>query len=322
MDALWQLSPVFRTSQMADKSTAPRISTIFDFSKTPVDFQGPGLTDPAFGNIIERLAAKTGSLVANAHLTWTLNTDFAFSERLWLAGTNSDNVGADSCMSEIGVAYVKAVQRAYGLFDGKTMHMLINGPYSDMNGKAGVAKIPVSLGSKVFYRNLQSPEMHHVTDAMKVGKKFTDQDSWEPGSAAALVAYMIAFRQKKFARLSDPPKSGDDACATIEANLSHGNFPRETSSFIANGVAKVATVNKQLSKIGLLDTPDGEKAALNTEFAYLETQQNSAPLKPRQYGVVVTGITDRLKSDGTIDRVADDLTQELGKRIHMALVGP
>jgi hypothetical protein len=322
MDALWQLSPVFRTSQMADKSTAPRISTIFDFSKTPVDFQGPGLTDPDFGNIIERLATKTSSTVDDAHLNWPLNTDFAFSERLWLAGTNSDNVGADSCMSEIGVAYLKAVQRAYGLFDGNVMQMLLNGPYSDMNGKAGVTKIPVSSGSKVFYRNLQRPEMHHVTDAMKVGKKFTDQDSWEPGSAAALAAYMIAFRQKKFASLSDPPKSGNDACATIEANLSHGDVHRETQSYIANGVATVAKVKKQLSKIGLLDTPDREKAALNTEFAYLETEQNSTPLKPRQYGVVVTGITDLLKSDGKIDRAADDLTKELGKKIHTALVGP
>jgi hypothetical protein len=321
-DALWQLSPVFRTSQMADKSTAPRISTIFDFSKTPVDFQGPGLTDTAFGNIIERLATKTGSSVLNAHLTWTLNTEFAFSERLWLAGTNSDNVGADSCLSEIGVAYVKAVQRAYGLFDGKTMHMLLNGPYSDMNGKAGVAKIPISSGSKVFYRNLQTAEMHDVTDAMKVGKAFTDQSSWEPGSTAALAAYMIAFVQKKFASLSDPPKSANDAFATIEANLSHGDVPRATSSNIANGVAKVAKVNKQLSKIGLLGPPEGEKAALNTEFAYLETQQNSAPLKPRKYGVVVTGITDLLKSDGTIDRAADDLTEALGKAIHKALVGP
>lgn len=323
MGELWRRSTIKRTNDMASKATAPRVSTIFDFSKSPLDFTGPGLTDAAFGTIIERLATKTGESVSTAHLTWPLAPEFAFSERLWLAGSNSDNVGADTCMSEIGVAYLRAVQRAYGLFDRKSgLHMLVNGPYSHLNDDGGgVTKIPVTPGSKVFYRNLQwPPETVHVTDAMKKGGTFSDQESWQAGSTASLAMFMLAFVQKGFVRLSDPPRSADAAAATIEANLSHGDGTRETQSFIANGVAKVAKVKKQRSKLGLLNTEDGEKNALNTEFVYLETQENSDATKKRRYGVVVTGITDRLKADGTVDRAAADLTEDLGGKIHKALV--
>jgi hypothetical protein len=316
MDALWRLSPVTGTGAMASKATAPRISTIFDFTRSDeADFQGPRPGDAAFADIIDRLAAKTTHSVATAHLKWPLNTEFAFSERFWLAGANSDNVGADSCMSEIGVAYVRAVQRAYGLFDPrKGMHMLVNGPYSHMNDDhGGVTTVPITTGSTVFYRNLQGPEMVHVTDALKKGATFSDQDSWEAGSAASLTAYMIAFIQQRFTATSTPFKSTLDAFETIKANLSHGNNPRETSSFIAEGVKKVANVKLELSKVGLLGTDEGERGSLNTEFAYLETEEKTGTHQARQYGVVVTGIQDSDDTDAT------DLTENLGKAIHLAL---
>ena len=40
-----------------------------------------------------------------------------FSERLWLAGCMSDNVAATACVSQIGVPFIKAVMRSYGLFN-------------------------------------------------------------------------------------------------------------------------------------------------------------------------------------------------------------
>lgn len=305
---LWQLSPVFRTSQIAS-GHAPRISTIFDFTKTPADFAGPAVSGPDFIKNILHHATR----VKPAHLDWTSTTNFAFSERLWLCGALSDNVAATSCISEIGIGYLKAVQRAYGLFDDANgMHLLLSNDYKPIP-----AKISVSPGSKLNYRGVVDVEFHHVTDALQTAPgKFTDQSSKEPGSACALLAYLIAFREKKF--LPRSTASSNAAFGVITDFLSHGGS-EQTQSFIANGVAKAAKVDLQISKIGLLGKADGEPGPLNCEFAYLETHEKSGAPKPRKYGVVVTGIKHRVDSTGTVTRAASTLTEDLGEAIHRAL---
>jgi len=308
MPQLWKTAPV-KTRQIIGKAHAPRISTIFDFTKDPVDFLGPKIDKTNFKNIMDTLAAS-----GLDHLTWPLATDFDFSERLWLAGAESDDVAATTCISEIGVAYIKAVQRAYGLFDeSHGMHLLQAGWYSDF--KAGV---PVSNRSDVVvFRPLpwRDVERNHVKDAMlSASRRFDDQSSWEPGSAAALVAYMIALMQNRLVSLRQG--DGKEACETIRDNLSSGD--PMTISYVAEGVKSVTEVKKEITKIGLLTTDDGEPGPLNCEFAYLETQEKDVGKRKMQYGVVATGI----RSGGSAGPDAFDLSETLGKLVHKALLAP
>ena len=314
MDKLWKMAPDTRVWKIARKDHAPRITTIFDFTKPVVDFAGPAPGTSDFANILDRLALNQGVDLPKAHLHWPEAVDYDFSERLWLMGAMSDNVAATSCLSEIGVAYVKAVQRAYGLFDEPNgMRLLLAGPYSPEDTKA-----LVSNNSKLTYRPLRDIEMHGVKDALfnQATKKFDNQSSWQPGSAAALTAYMIALVRQELVGLRHGFQQGAVACQTIKDNLSHGIAGRSTQSFIANGVKVAADITDQVTKIGLLGKEDGEPDPLNCEFAYLETKEKAAPHKVMKYGVVVTGI--RAKPGSTSSATA--LTKELGTLIHRALV--
>ena len=179
----------------------------------------PGHAD--FNNVLDRLALNQGKRTFEAHLHWNEAIDYDFSERLWLMGAMSDNVAATSCLSEIGVAYVKAVQRAYGLFDEpKGMHLLLAGPYSlestdDGRRQQHQAHLSAAAGTS----RCTASRMRSSTPATK---KFDDQSSWEPGSAAALTAYMIAFVQQAAGRLRPWIGRGRGRLRADQENLSHG----------------------------------------------------------------------------------------------------
>jgi hypothetical protein len=315
---LWTMgkNPKLGLTQIAGPDHAPRISTIFDFSGAQAEFAGPNADTPDMTDITNRVNAVT----PHGHLTWPVTTDFDFSERLWLVGGRSDNVAATSCVSELGVAYLKAVQRAYGLFDPPAMSLLLAGPYSETKG---MTSVPVSNASATIkYRPLQDIEKHDVTDALKTAPGvFNDQRSWEPTSALALTAYMIALMQDELVSFGHGLSFGNVGSTTIRANLSHGG-PISTQSFIAKGVASVTNVTKQITKIGLLGIEDKEPGPLNCEFAYLETTENTVPPPPpktMKYGVVVTGIRSKNNPDGTPGPHAAAVTAALGKAIHQAL---
>jgi Beta-lactamase enzyme family len=291
------------TSRLKPKSAptkhCPRPSSIFDLTKDPVDFRGPLIADPAAkATVAKKLGWKPGHAMPD--LTWPQVTKFDFSELLWLMGDNSDNVAATACISEIGVAYMKAVQRAYGLFDPDNgAHLLLANGYET---------VPVRPSYKIHgagasLRPLIDTEHHDVTDALRppkaadVPKNYTDQKSTQPGSARALVAYLIALMQNKLVSSRNIPghDNGALACETIRQNLCSGTEKENGGVFpgIGSGlvweIAQIATVTKQLSKVGLLRFKEGEpELGLSCEFVYVETEQPSSH-KKLKYGVILTG---------------------------------
>jgi len=330
VDVVWRNSEITHPDSKKDTSAShcPRPSTIFDLTKDPVDFRGPQITDAAAKHAIAaKLGWKAGKTLPMAmpDLTWSDVPNFDFSELLWLMGDNSDNVAATACISEIGVAYLKAVQKAYGLFNpAQDAYLLL----ADGYGKIPVKKpVKVHGGAGAVLRPLKNnSEHHHVQDALRTSggpedldpKNFTDHSSIESGSANALLAYLIALVQNKLvSSRNDPPHNvdnGTSACDTIRLNLSTGGEKDNSGSYpglhsnIVQGVQAIpgTTVTKQLSKIGLLNEAAGAPPpGLACEFAYLETKQISG--RTMQYGVVVTGIRH-------------DIENELGKHIHQTLL--
>jgi hypothetical protein len=271
---------------IASKGGAPpRISTIFDLTKTPPDFQGADVP----------LDRSKLSDIGDKHLSWTKAPDLTFFERLWLMGTQSDNVAATSCISEIGIAYMKAVQRAYGLFDpGRGMHLLLAAGYSGVN-----TKTPVNKGAAApKYRGLRNAESNKVKDLYVDSKsKKASYYSTQPGSAAALTAYMIALMQDKFV--------DKDGCDTIRTHLADEKSDT-TTSLIYEGVDDVATISKAHTKLGIL-------GALRCEFAYLETSS-------LKFAVLALGITP--KKVGSARYSEETQGRDLGKEIYNALSAP
>lgn len=332
MKKLWNLyrgANKLGIQQIAGKENAPRISTIFDLTKSPVDFIGPFPDAPNADDIYGRLpvVGHSGSSEIR-HLTWEKVGEFDFSELLWLTGAFSDNVAATAIASEIGLPYIKAVQRAYGLFDPpKGMYLQLSGALSQHD----FIKTPVLVDSTksdgAKYRPLTHVEkIAKVTDFMKDSKtgKFTDQYSWEPGSATALTAYMIALMQDK---LVDPTSflflasdRGRQGCDTIRNNLSTGGS-HSIISYLAQGVESFSTaadITRKITKIGILGIPDGERSGLICEFAYLETKEIRPPNKQMKFAVLVTGISGPILpgfADGTAF-----LCQQLGEQVHLALL--
>ena len=294
----------------------PRPSSIFDLTKDPIDFRGPEIaTATAKIAVAKKLGWKSGDKKL-ADMTWPQVPKFDFSELLWLMGDNSDNVAATACMSEIGVAYIKSVQRAYGLFQPNTdARLLLADGYDRVPSSSHIHGVSSDL------RPLADREVNDVTDALKTKgaaddvdpTNYTDHKSAEPGSATALLAYLIALIQNRFvsSRNTASQDPGAFACETIRQNLSHGpenengeGFPG-TRSYIVEAIASVATVKKQLSKIGLLQETDGEMPpGLSCEFAHLETENGGKKL---QYGIVLTGIRHNIEPD-------------LGPKIHNVLL--
>jgi hypothetical protein len=158
MRALWAKSGISRIQEIAGKERAPRISTIFDINAASPDFFGARALTPADKSAI---VARLPGAPLNPHLTWAVARSFSVWERLWLTGALSDNVAATTCVSEIGVAYMKAVQRAYGLFDpGNGMHLLRAGAYGGV-----VRTLVFANPNSPRYRPLQNKETNINTFA-------------------------------------------------------------------------------------------------------------------------------------------------------------
>jgi hypothetical protein len=206
----------------------------------------------------------------------------------------SDNLAATSCVSEVGVGYMKAVQRAYGLFhDDKKrgMRMLLSSGYSGVDQKAPVSK----AAGAPKYRKVVDSEFHWVTDAH--GKGSDAHLSTQPATVAALTAYMIALIQDKL-----PNKDGCDA---IKAHLADEQPDTQHGSLV-RGVAQIAPVTKAHAKVGVL-------GALRCEFAYME----SAGFK---YAIVAQGLLP-FRVGGSVVK-AEVQGNELAKAVHSALVAP
>jgi hypothetical protein len=227
--------------------------------------------------------------IGDKHLSWAKAPDLSFWERLWLAGSQSDNVAATSCVSEIGVAYMKAVQRTHGLFDpANGMHLLLASGYGGVNVKTPVNR---SAGAPK-YRPIQDKETNQVTDVWDKSNRST-----QPGSAAALTAYMIALMQNKLV--------SQDGCDMIRTHLAD-ETPETTTSLICEGVQDVSPVTKAHTKLGIL-------GALRCEFAYLE----SGGLK---FAVLAMGILP--KKVGTTRFSQLQQGSDLGKAVFTALSAP
>jgi hypothetical protein len=320
---LWKLAkpPQSEMQQIAGAANAPLISKIFDFTKSPVNFFGP---DPKLANVEANRKRIVDKLPADGELSWEKVHEFTFAERFWLAGCMSDNVAATACISEIGVPYIKAVLRSYGLADtARGMHLLASGGYAPY---PRVTRPPDPAAP----RPLTYEEPIAVNDWWLNLRthSFDDNMSHVPGSAAALAAYMIALMTDAFADPGTGLVAGRDACEDIRNNLADGgshailSFLAEGADApdVAGGVSGVAdtTITRQVNKIGILKKSDGAKSGLVCEFVYLETKQDPAPAAPRRvnmkYAVVANGL---ITSPGVI---AARKSEILGAAVHNALL--
>jgi hypothetical protein len=276
---IWKRSKNTKIQEIADTRGSPRISTIFDLTKAPINFIGADVP-------IDR--AKL-SAIGDAHLAWSGAPDLTFWERMWLTGTQSDNVAASSCASEIGVAYMKAVQRTYKLFDPPNgMNLLLSSGYG-----APAKDTPVNRSAGApTYRAFRNQEFHRVIDFHEKSNM-----SNQPGSTAALTAYMIALMQNK---LVDA-----DGCATLKTHLADEKNDT-TTSLIFEGVNEVSTVTKAHTKLGIL-------GPLRCEFAYIE----AGGLK---YAVLAMGILPKRVGSTNINEKRRG--RDLGKAVHTALSTP
>jgi hypothetical protein len=279
---IWSRSKDPLIKGIAGVTRCPRVSTVINVGKTPPDFVGADV-------------ALNRSGLALTHLnSWAQVTDHTFRDRLWLMAAESDNLAATSCVSEVGVGYMKAVQRAYGLFhDDKKrgMRMLLSSGYSGVDQKAPVSK----AAGAPKYRKVVDSEFHWVTDAH--GKGSDAHLSTQPATVAALTAYMIALIQDKL-----PNKDGCDA---IKAHLADEQPDTQHGSLV-RGVAQIAPVTKAHAKVGVL-------GALRCEFAYME----SAGFK---YAIVAQGLLP-FRVGGSVVK-AEVQGNELAKAVHSALVAP
>jgi len=291
----------------------PLFSKIFDFSKSPVDFAGPDVDSQHLPANHDKAFNKLGRECA-----WDDNPPLSFAERFWMTGLMSDNVAATTCISEIGVPYLKAVMRAYGLFDHPDggMHLLTSAEYETIPSNKKKSTDPD------LPRRLTDAEFPAVDDNW-LGRsgKYDDKGSWVSGSAAALTAYMIALMNDNLAIPNTSGATGVDACTTIRNNLADGGNHSIESFIIGDstgGIAKIAKVTKQLNKIGILQHFLGAEFDILSEFIYVETEEKTAPPAGKrnkmQYAIVVAG----MRSDATNNAVVK--ANRLGETVHKALL--
>jgi hypothetical protein len=331
---LWAKSKGPRSEGMGRiASVPPLISKIFDFSKSPVDFAGPnpdgridahGQPDVATQNAIVAKLPPTVPPGGLRELAWDHWSDLSFSERLWLAGNRSDNVAATSCVCEIGLPYIKAVQRAYGLIDNdpkKGMHLFATRGYGF--DPPASAKAPAVAPPRALSR--ADVEPLEVEDFWRDnGGRFIDKSSWVPGSAAALAAYLIALKNDSLVN-DGGMLFGQTGCTTLRNNLADGGPNSISSFFVDEGVKKVphTTIKKQINKIGILKKSDGAKAQLICEFVYLETQQVPKPAAPHreflQYAVAAVGLISELDATPP-GHSSSGKAGLLGAAVHQALL--
>jgi hypothetical protein len=309
----------------------PLVSNIFDFNKVPVDFAGldpNGRRDAQGKPVPAAQKAIMDQLPTDGELSWEKWSNLTFSEWLWLAGARSDNVAATACVSQVGPPYIKAVMRAYGLYDpARGMHLFPSFWYDNYPKKSG--RFPPA-----WPRRLPAAEPIPVRDFAQDGKGgFTDQRSWVPGSAAALTAYMLAMMQNAFVVPGTPAgATGVDACETLRRNLADGGsrtlggflVSGDQAQNIIGGVTHVdaphTKVTKQIEKIGLLNPADGVKSPLVCEFVYLETKQVPAPAHGRsvmKYAVIVVSL---ISGTGPGNHSSAQRSADLGEFVHKALL--
>jgi hypothetical protein len=279
---IWAKSKDSWVREIADKRGSPRVSTIFDVTKASPDFFGADV------------ALDKQKLKDLGHMKWSDAPTLSVWERLWLMCARSDNVAASSCICEIGVAYIKAVQRGYGLFDEKRgMRMLLAAGYSGVN-----TKIKVNAGASApMFRSIRNTESTFVTDVfINKDTKEPSHSSTQAASVAALTAYMITLMQDKFI--------GVAPCDTMRTHLAD-HTSLTTTSLIWEGVNALpgVSVTRAHTKLGIL-------GALRCEFAYIE----AAGLR---YAVLAMGILP--KKVGTTRFDQKQQGRDLGGRIHTAL---
>jgi hypothetical protein len=321
---LWAKTKAPRSEVSGIAATPPQISQIFDFTKSPVDFAGPdpnGRID-AHGQPDAATQAGIMAKLAGGHLHWEHWSDISFSERLWLAGNLSDNVAATSCVCQIGIPYIKAIQRAYGLQDDdpkKGMHLFASRGYGfDPPTSAKPPDVPPPRA--LTNGDVEPLSVEDMFDAG--GKRFVDKRSWVPGTAAALAAYMIAMQTDSL--LNDGGMLfGLTGCTTLRNNMADGGAQAISSFLVEDGVKKVpgTKILRQINKIGILKKSDGAKAQLICEFVYLETQQSPKPATGREfmkYAVVAVGLIS--EADATPPgRSSNGKAAFLGAFVHLEL---
>ncbi len=327
---LWRKAKPPQTQMQPIAATPPLISKIFDFAKTPVDFAGPdpdGRRDADGNPVAATQDAIMSSLPANRELPWETWSAPTFSERLWLTGCRSDNVAATACVSQIGVPFIKAVMRSYGLFDPANGMSLFPSYGYDPIPRTIEAPAPAPPRALTYREPI--PVTDYWWDRGTHG--FTDRQSWVPGSAGALTAYMLALMGDTFADPGTAIAGGIVACETLRRNLADGG-PYAIVSFLVEGVRDIdgnmsggivsagAQVTKQTNKIGILRQSDGAKSALNCEFVYVETSQVHPPAHGRnamKYAVIAVGLISEAATGGL---TAAEKSAALGAAIHNALL--
>jgi hypothetical protein len=289
----------------------PRISRIFDLAQTPIDFWGAG----AF---VQGLTGFDG----NHPVAWPDLRNLEFYDRMVLTGEWSDNVAATSCVSEIGVDYMKAVLQAHGLFDGDEMHLWLSTGYK--------GKKSLKPRKDIDYRGIREPlTPQKVINPLAIFEKNearkrllkekghrTTVGGNQAGSASALTAYVIALVQNNLIGRGQDPSIGKSACDTIRACLGdyvhdpgHGSAAYEGVRAAAHSAG--ASIDHAYTKVGydpLSDVGAGP-GAMRAEFNYFEV----GPLK---FGLVAAGIAAR------IEDTAYDNAEALGAAVYDALRGP
>jgi hypothetical protein len=301
-ETIWKRSGDANVRQIGGSNDAPRISTIFDLSKPKPDFIGADVA----------LDKKKMSDIGYAELKWKDVSALTFWELMNLTGAQSDDVASTACVSEIGVPYMKAVQRAYGLFNpSKGMHMLLSDGYSQLE-----KKIPVSKATGApDYRPTTAHEAQRVEDVFfekSPAGLFPTRSSVEPGSAAALTAYMIAMGQNKLA--------DKDGCDTIKLHLGDKTGLASggtTTSLIMVGVNNVSPVTRAITKLGILNPTKEQlkkkQVSIRAEFAYVEADGF-------KFAVLAAGIRPKTVNGNLL--IETFIGERLGTEVFKALKDP
>ncbi|HSU81285.1 MAG TPA: hypothetical protein VLR69_02645, partial [Thermoanaerobaculia bacterium] len=163
--------------------------------------------------------------------------------------------------------------------------------------------------SGATYRPVTDQEYLDVEDMFsdKYTLKANVRKSRQPGSAAALTAYMIALLQHELVDPGQTSTRGDAGCRTIQDNLADGSQLSIASEIAGRiGTLPGTTITRQINKIGILQVSNGEEPpGITCEFVYMETK-DAGTGKELKYAVVGTGI----KEHGP----------DLGEAIHKALM--
>jgi len=301
---IWSRHKEKAVQRIAEKDASPRMSIIFDLSQPEPDWRGAG---DIIDKSLDRLDYALEWDKETEKDSWKKLATIDFQDRLWLMGAQSDNASAQSCISEIGLAYMKEVQRAYGLLDPKNgMHMLLGGGYFQE------PKTPVST-----YRYLRGRdyEKNWVTD--RYFDSNDPQRSTQSGSVAALTAYMIALIQDKLVNAA--------GCVEIKLfladgrRLTDGRDPTLPGSLF-QGVQKtpgVTITQFSFGKGGALEqAPKQAERPLRCDVAYIETTGSAA----RKFAIVAQGLVPF--KDRTSSFNQDEQGRDLAKAIHAALIAP